>query len=102
MRIGLKQRFLMQLFLWPVRRVASRHLCLTIRSWSYAQSLDFFSRATAHTKDLVAAGVPVYHETHRGRALYNPWVCRDLVRALPDLMLTADYSHWCVQGAQDG
>jgi hypothetical protein len=60
-------------------------------SWSYAQSLEFFTLATAYTKTLT---IPVYHETHRGRALYNPWVTRDLVQALPDLMLTADYSHW--------
>lgn len=67
---------------------------VSVHSWSYAESLDFFSQATSYTKCAVPAGVSVYHETHRGRALYNPWVCRDLVRALPDLMLTADYSHW--------
>jgi hypothetical protein len=60
-------------------------------SWSYAESLEFFTRATEYTKTI---GIPVYHETHRGRALYNPWITRDLVKALPDLMLTADYSHW--------
>lgn len=60
-------------------------------SWSYAESLEFFTRATEYTASL---GLPVYHETHRGRCLYNPWVTRDLVRALPDLRLTADYSHW--------
>ena len=60
-------------------------------SWSYSESLEFFTRATEYTRKLA---IPVYHETHRGRALYNPWVTRDLVRAIPDLMLTADYSHW--------
>lgn len=62
-------------------------------SWSFAQSLEFFTRTCAYAKAHPEIP-PIYHETHRGRVLYNPWVCRDLVAALPDLLLTADYSHW--------
>ena len=41
-----------------------------------------------------SGGVPVFHETHRTRFLYSPWVARDLLPAFPALKLTADLSHW--------
>jgi sugar phosphate isomerase/epimerase len=44
-----------------------------------------------------SAGIPIAHETHRGRVLFNPWITRDVLRELPELKLTCDYSHWvCV------
>ena len=33
-------------------------------------------------------------ETHRGRILYNPFVCATLLERIPDLELTSDLSHW--------
>jgi sugar phosphate isomerase/epimerase len=42
-------------------------------------------------------GVPIAHETHRGRVLYNPWVTSRLLQRFPDLKLCCDFSHWvCV------
>jgi sugar phosphate isomerase/epimerase len=41
------------------------------------------------------SGLSVSHETHRGRATYSAPATRDLLNALPDLRLTADFSHWC-------
>ena len=42
-------------------------------------------------------GVPVGHETHRGRVLFTPWGTASLLREFPELKLTADFSHWaCV------
>ncbi len=42
-------------------------------------------------------GVPVFHETHRGRALFSIPAARSFLRAIPGLQLTADFSHWvCV------
>lgn len=35
-------------------------------------------------------------ETHRGRYSFNPWLMRDVLLALPSLLITADFSHWCV------
>lgn len=62
-------------------------------AWPLAQSVDFFGEAIA----LVGlTGIPISFETHRSRTLFNPWVARDLVLALPDLYLTCDFSHWCV------
>jgi sugar phosphate isomerase/epimerase len=42
-------------------------------------------------------GVPVGHETHRGRVLFTPWDTARLLTEYPELKLTADFSHWaCV------
>ena len=38
-------------------------------------------------------GVPLLHETHRGRALFTGPLCRSYLEALPGLRLTADFSH---------
>ena len=42
-----------------------------------------------------ATGIPVYHETHRGRIMYAAPVTRQFMEAYPDLRLTLDISHWC-------
>jgi sugar phosphate isomerase/epimerase len=39
--------------------------------------------------------VPVAHETHRQTALFTPWNTAALLAELPELGITADYSHWC-------
>jgi sugar phosphate isomerase/epimerase len=42
-------------------------------------------------------GIMVLHETHRGRIGFSPSVMKDYFRARPDLLITADLSHWvCV------
>lgn len=41
-------------------------------------------------------GLPVSFETHRGRTLFNPWITVQILKELPSLRLTADFSHWCV------
>lgn len=38
-------------------------------------------------------GVPLLHETHRGRALFTGPLCRAYLEAVPGLRLTADFSH---------
>lgn len=40
--------------------------------------------------------IPIYHETHRGRALYSAPVTRYFMEKHPALQLTLDISHWCV------
>jgi hypothetical protein len=62
-------------------------------SWSYEVAKQFFSEVLAFEE---RAGIPIYHETHRGRILYNPWITRDLCKEFKNLKLTADLSHWCV------
>jgi sugar phosphate isomerase/epimerase len=41
------------------------------------------------------SGVPLYHETHRGRSLFAAPVTKKFIDKLPDLKLTLDISHWC-------
>lgn len=42
------------------------------------------------------SGIPVCHETHRGRILYSAPVAKSYIDQIPGLRLTADFSHWCV------
>lgn len=74
--------------------LAPRHVnCLAGQdAWPLGQSIEFFGRALELVQ---AAGVSLSFETHRSRSTFNPWVTRDLAQALPDLRLTADFSHWC-------
>ena len=66
-------------------------------------SRDFFSldehlAIFEKGQELVARyDVPLRHETHRSRALYSVGATMQLLRELPELELTADFSHWvCV------
>jgi hypothetical protein len=38
---------------------------------------------------------PVAHETHRSTVLFTPWQTAGLLAELPELTITADFSHWC-------
>ena len=60
-------------------------------AWPAATQVDFFARAVE-----IAAKheVTCSFETHRGRSFFNPWITRDVARAVPDLKLTCDFSHW--------
>jgi sugar phosphate isomerase/epimerase len=62
-------------------------------AWSIEQSVDFFGRAMTISDDL---GIVARFETHRSRSFFNPWITRDILRQLPALKLTCDFSHWCV------
>jgi sugar phosphate isomerase/epimerase len=42
------------------------------------------------------SGIPIYHETHRGRICYNIPTTAALLSSNPDMKLTLDISHWCV------
>lgn len=48
------------------------------------------------TNKSLETGIPVYHETHRGRMLYSAVVARQFIEKNPALRLTLDISHWCV------
>jgi hypothetical protein len=59
-------------------------------------SLEDNLRIFRHGLSLVEEyGVPLYHETHRGRATYSLLSTLAILRALPALKITADFSHWC-------
>src|ERR1041385_6369465 len=56
------------------------------------QKLEFIAFTTKLSQ---SSGIPVYHETHRGRALYSAPVTRELIERNKDLRITLDISHWC-------
>src|SRR5579859_6544441 len=39
-------------------------------------------------------GIPVAHETHRGRCFFTPWHTQLYLQRFPELKVVADYSHW--------
>lgn len=57
------------------------------------ESKQFIEYASRQAK---LSGLPIYHETHRGRILFNPQICKTLLEQYDDLRLTLDISHWCV------
>jgi sugar phosphate isomerase/epimerase len=40
-------------------------------------------------------GIPVVHETHRGKFSFAAHITRQYLEKVPDLMLSLDLSHWC-------
>jgi len=61
-------------------------------SMPYDDQLLFFEKAIEIEKRV---GIPIGHETHRGRATFTPWNTARLLKDLPQLHITADFSHWC-------
>jgi sugar phosphate isomerase/epimerase len=61
-------------------------------SMPFPEQIDFFSKAVEIEKRI---GIPVGHETHRARAMFTPWNTASLLKEIPDLKITADFSHWC-------
>jgi sugar phosphate isomerase/epimerase len=63
-------------------------------SWTFDESARFYAEALAIEAQM---GLPVAHETHRGRVFYNPWTTAALLRQFDTLKLCCDLSHWvCV------
>jgi len=61
-------------------------------AWPIAASVRFFRDAIRIANDF---GVVASFETHRSRSLFNPWITRDILREIPEMRLTCDFSHWC-------
>ena len=60
--------------------------------WTFPERVD----AVASALDVIAAhGTPASFETHRSRVTYSPFDTAALLRELPELRLTCDFSHWC-------
>lgn len=61
--------------------------------FSFSDSCEVLAEAMTLASD---HGIAPCFETHRGRILFNPFVTRDLLQAIPDMRLTSDLSHWMV------
>lgn len=67
--------------------------CHTAKDFfSFEQLKPFFEYTIQLSKK---TGIPIYHETHRGRALYSAPVTKSFLEKIPELRVTADLSHWC-------
>jgi hypothetical protein len=63
-------------------------------AFSEDESVHFFEGALRIEKQ---CRLPLAHETHRGRILFNPWITRRMLARFPGLKLCCDFSHWvCV------
>jgi len=62
-------------------------------AWPEDQSLEFFELAMEMA---MSFELPISFETHRSRSLFNPWITQRVVETIPNIRLTADFSHWCV------
>jgi len=61
--------------------------------FSYEDNKAFLDYTAKKSKE---TNIPVYHESHRGRMLYNVPATRQFIEKNPDLRITLDISHWCV------
>ena len=63
-------------------------------AWTTAEMVAFYRGCVEIERDFQ---VPVVHETHRGRSFFSPWSTREVLREVPEVRFTADFSHWvCV------
>ena len=56
-----------------------------------SQAVKFFKEAIQIEKDV---GCSISHETHRGRFLFTPWNTKEVLKQVPELKITMDFSHW--------
>ncbi len=62
-------------------------------AWDIDDSVEFFKQAQEIGERL---GVKCSFETHRGRSFFSPWNTAQILRQLPGLPITCDFSHWVV------
>ncbi|MEQ1675934.1 MAG: twin-arginine translocation signal domain-containing protein [Chitinophagaceae bacterium] len=68
--------------------------CHTAKDFFTPEELHPFFKFTSTFSQ--QKNIPVYHETHRGRALYSAPVTKGYIEKHADLRITFDVSHWCV------
>jgi sugar phosphate isomerase/epimerase len=64
----------------------------------FEENLQIFERVVQLSQN---SGIPILIETHRGRPTYSAIETRKYLEALPELRLTADFSHWMVVHESD-
>jgi sugar phosphate isomerase/epimerase len=66
--------------------------------FSFADNVRLLERIVTRSRE---SGVPFTVETHRSRPTYSAIETRRYLEALPELRLTADFSHWMVVHESD-
>ncbi|KAJ5105961.1 hypothetical protein NUU61_003308 [Penicillium alfredii] len=98
--VGLKaehhlQRYREQLQLIRPLRPATINFHSGEDAWDIDESIKFYRGTIQVDKELGVSG-RVFHETHRNRSLFTPYATQRIVEAVPQLRITADFSHWMV------
>ncbi|MFT3682223.1 MAG: sugar phosphate isomerase/epimerase [Ferruginibacter sp.] len=60
--------------------------------FSFDDNKKLIEYAAALSKE---TGIPIYHETHRGRMMFAAHITSEFIKKYPELKLTLDISHWC-------
>lgn len=60
--------------------------------FSFEENCRLFDAAFSFSE---RTGIPVAHETHRNKALFAAHITRSFLEKIPQLKITADFSHWC-------
>ncbi|KAK1148103.1 hypothetical protein N8T08_010741 [Aspergillus melleus] len=63
--------------------------------WSVDEAVEFFEGSLVVDAEVGLQG-KVCHETHRNRALFSPYTTAKVLRRVPSLRVTADFSHFVV------
>jgi sugar phosphate isomerase/epimerase len=66
--------------------------------FGFEENVQIFERLTQLSR---SSGIPILVETHRGRPTYSAVETRKYLEAVPELRLTADFSHWTVVHESD-
>jgi sugar phosphate isomerase/epimerase len=66
--------------------------------FNFEENVQIFRRVTQLSQN---SGIPILIETHRGRPTYSALETRKYLEAVPDLRITADFSHWMVVHESD-
>ncbi len=61
--------------------------------YSFDQNKAMFDLASEISKE---TGIPIIHETHRGKWSFAAHITKEYLDRLPELKITLDISHWCV------
>ena len=61
-------------------------------AWDHETQVGFLRGVPRLEKEF---GVSIAIETHRSRSTFSPWQTAALLREVPDLKITCDFSHWC-------
>lgn len=60
--------------------------------FTFAENKQLFNIAEKLAEQ---SGIPILHETHRNKALFSAHTTKFFLQKLPNLSITADFSHWC-------
>jgi sugar phosphate isomerase/epimerase len=79
-----------------VKQTSQKPLYINLHSGKDYFSFDDGKKFIEYTNALSkTTGIPIYHETHRGRLMFAAHTTHEYIKKFPDLKLTLDISHWC-------